>query len=49
MKIAFTGDGTSGQFYPIIAIAERVQDEADARHMVPPKLFYLGSSEYNPV
>ena len=49
MKIAFTGDGTSGHFYPIVAMAEYVQDEASARHLVPPKLFYIAANEYNPV
>ncbi len=49
MKIAFTGDSTSGQFYPIIAIAERVQEQAEVRHLVRPQLFYIGENEYSPV
>lgn len=48
MKIAFTGDSTGGQFYPIIAIAERVYDRAEERHIVHPKLYYLATNEYNP-
>jgi UDP-N-acetylglucosamine--N-acetylmuramyl-(pentapeptide) pyrophosphoryl-undecaprenol N-acetylglucosamine transferase len=49
MKIAFTGDNTSGQFYPIIAIAERVFEQAEARHLVPPQLYYLATAEYSQV
>jgi UDP-N-acetylglucosamine--N-acetylmuramyl-(pentapeptide) pyrophosphoryl-undecaprenol N-acetylglucosamine transferase len=49
MKIAFTGNSTSGQFYPIIAIAERVYEAAEERHLVTPKLFFLATDEYNPV
>jgi UDP-N-acetylglucosamine--N-acetylmuramyl-(pentapeptide) pyrophosphoryl-undecaprenol N-acetylglucosamine transferase len=49
MKIAFTGDSTSGQFYPIIAVAQRVQEQAELRHLVRPQLFYIGENEYSPV
>lgn len=47
MKIAFTGDSISGQFYPIIAIAERVHERAEARHLVPPKLYFIAPNEYS--
>jgi len=47
MKIAFTGDDISGHFYPIIAIAQKVNDLAIERKLIAPKLYFLGKSDYN--
>lgn len=49
MKIAFIGDNSGGQFYPIIAIAEQVFEQSENRHLVVPKIYYLAHEEYNPV
>ncbi len=47
MKIVFTGGGTGGHFYPIIAIAERVNEIIDKEHIIKPKLYYFSDSPYD--
>jgi UDP-N-acetylglucosamine--N-acetylmuramyl-(pentapeptide) pyrophosphoryl-undecaprenol N-acetylglucosamine transferase len=48
MKIVFTGGGTGGHFYPIIAIANAVEHIATQEHLVPPEMYYISDSPYNP-
>ncbi len=47
MKIAFTGGGTGGHFYPIIAVAEEVVRLAEERSLISPQLYYIGTTPYN--
>jgi UDP-N-acetylglucosamine--N-acetylmuramyl-(pentapeptide) pyrophosphoryl-undecaprenol N-acetylglucosamine transferase len=47
MKIVFTGGGTGGHFYPIIAVAQAITQVAKERHLVDPKLYYLSNSPYD--
>ena len=47
MKIVFTGGGTGGHFYPIIAVAEKVNQIADTENILAPKLFYISDSPYD--
>jgi len=47
MKIAFTGGGTGGHFYPIIAVAESVRSIADSEKILGLKLYYLADSSYD--
>lgn len=47
MKIVFTGGGTGGHFYPIIAVAEKVNKVVDAENIVGVKLFYVSDSPYD--
>lgn len=44
MTIAFTGGGTGGHFYPIIAISEAIQDLVREKRLVEPKLYFLAPS-----
>ncbi len=47
MTIAFTGGGTGGHFYPIIAIAEAIQTEVRARRLIEPKLFFIAPAPFD--
>jgi len=47
MKIVFTGGGTGGHFYPIIAVAEKVNKIIDEEKILGVKLYYLSDSPYD--
>ncbi len=47
MTIAFTGGGSGGHFYPIIAIAEALQDLVREEHLLAPKLYYLAPHHFD--
>ena len=47
MKIVFTGGGTGGHFYPIIAVAERVNQIIDQEHILRSKLYYVSNNPYD--
>lgn len=47
MKILFTGGGTGGHFYPIIAVAEAVRDEAAERNLIDPTMTFYAPNPYN--
>ncbi len=47
MKIVFTGGGTGGHFYPIIAVAESVRDLVKERHLLEPDLYFFGPSVFD--
>lgn len=48
MKIVFTGGGTGGHFYPIIAIAQKLNKIIDKEKITGIKLYYLSNSPYDP-
>lgn len=48
MKILFTGGGTGGHFYPIIAVAQAIRERVKERKIIPPQLYYIGPDKYNP-
>lgn len=47
MKIVFTGGGTGGHFYPIIAVAQKVNKIIDEDKIVGAKLYYVSDSPYD--
>src|SRR3989338_8901713 len=47
MKILFTGGGSGGHFYPIIAIAEEVRRMAKEERLITPQLFFMSPEPYD--
>jgi UDP-N-acetylglucosamine--N-acetylmuramyl-(pentapeptide) pyrophosphoryl-undecaprenol N-acetylglucosamine transferase len=47
MKIVFTGGGTGGHFYPIIAVAQKVNQIIDKEKILGAKLYYVSDSPYD--
>ncbi len=47
MKIVFTGGGTGGHFYPIIAVAEAIHDLVRENRLVQPKLYFFAPAPYD--
>lgn len=47
MTIAFTGGGSGGHFYPIIAIAEALSDVVKEEHLIAPTLYYLAPQSFD--
>lgn len=46
MKIVFTGGGTGGHFYPIIATAEEINTVVRERKLVNVKLYFFSNASY---
>ncbi len=47
MKIVFTGGGTGGHFYPIIAVAQKVNEIIDKDKILGAKLYCFSDSPYD--
>ncbi len=47
MKILFTGGGSGGHFYPIIAVAEAIGDLTRERKLLEPQLYYAAPEPYD--
>jgi UDP-N-acetylglucosamine--N-acetylmuramyl-(pentapeptide) pyrophosphoryl-undecaprenol N-acetylglucosamine transferase len=47
MKILFTGGGTGGHFYPIIAVAEAINDLVREKKILEPTLYFASPDPYD--
>jgi len=47
MKIILTGGGTGGHFYPIIAVAEKLNEIAKNNRLLKPELYYMSNDPYD--
>lgn len=47
MKIMFTGGGTGGHFYPIIAVVEALNELVKEKKILQPQLYFMAPSPYN--
>lgn len=46
MRILFTGGGTGGHFYPIVAVAREIKEVLKEEHILDVKLYYAGPDEF---
>ena len=47
MKILFTGGGTGGHFYPIVAVVTALRERVKERKIIPPQLYFMSPTAYN--
>ena len=47
MKIVFTGGGTGGHFFPLIAVAQKVNQIIDKEKIIDAKLYYFSDDPYD--
>ncbi len=47
MKVLFTGGGTGGHFYPIIAVAEELRELAERDKILDLELYYISDTPYD--
>lgn len=47
MKIVLTGGGSGGHFYPLIAVAEAIEDLTKEKRLILPELIYLGPAPFD--
>ena len=47
MRIVLAGGGTGGHFYPLIAVAEAIEDLAKERRLLEPELIYIGPEPFD--
>lgn len=47
MKVVLTGGGTGGHFYPLIAVAEALREQAEKEHIPETTMYYLAPEQYD--
>lgn len=48
MKILLTGGSSGGHFYPLIAVAQAIREQAVIDKLIPPVFYYMSHTRYNP-
>lgn len=49
MRIVLVGGGTGGHFYPLIAVAEAIEDLSIERNLIEPEIFYAGPETFDAI
>ena len=47
MRIVLAGGGTGGHFYPLIAVAEAIEDITSEKTLIEPELYYIGPEPFD--
>ncbi len=47
MRIVLAGGGTGGHFYPLIAVAEAIEDITSEKTLIEPELYYVGPTPFD--
>lgn len=47
MKIVLAGGGSGGHFYPLIAVAEAIEDISREKRLIEPELYYVGPEPFD--
>ncbi len=47
MKVILTGGGTGGHFYPLMAVAEELNNIIDSENLADTRLYYVADKPYN--
>lgn len=48
MKVVLTGGGTGGHFFPLVAVAQALHDEARRNHYIEPEIHYISDKSPDP-
>lgn len=48
MRIVLLGGGSGGHFYPLIAVAEAIDDLVKEKTLLEPEMYYIGPSAFDP-
>lgn len=47
MKILFTGGGSGGHFYPLMAVAESINEMVKKENLISPQMYFMSDSPYD--
>ncbi len=47
MRIVLTGGGTGGHFYPLIAVAEAIEELTLEKKLIEPEIYYIGPEPFD--
>ena len=47
MKIVLAGGGSGGHFYPLIAVAEAIEEISKEKKLIEPAFFYIGPEPFD--